>query len=344
MTGPTGEGCECTLRLPPELSTKGSRWLRALHRSVEQCWLATLEDLEAIAIETAFAVIAVRVLDGAVCTTAGGNDYETHRGHTSEGRVVRGLTLIRNAEIHGPEVIDPGYERAISIPVERGSIMRLFPRWKAHEQLPSSVRNDTRTAPSCHSAYRASVAGELVIQTLLDACRFFHGLDASIVPLAADGEPLHFPLRNLLEHGYERRHPAWPKQSQVESEQVERSQASIPKARRRQITHRLVHPETGSCIGFGGRADIATPGVRTTWVEPVEQIQRDIANGGEYYVEVQGHRPVVLDPLSESLAVASGDPDALGRLPVGTEPTISAEWLRFLEANPDLYVRMRNDR
>ncbi len=336
--------CGCSFPVPSALRPKAALWLRGLHRAVARCWLATIEDPEAIAIETAFAVVAVRVLDLVVYDEFAGGAYQTHREHSPEGEVVRGLTLVRNAEIHMVEVIEPGIGRLTSIPAESRTVTRVHPHWKPYGELPSAVQADTKTAPSCHAAYQSSVGEELVIETLLDVCKFFHELDPTVVPVGPDGEPLHFPLPYLLEHNYERRHPAWPKEADVANEAVQRSRSGPPKHDLRELTHRLIDPGSGECVGFGGWASAdAWPGIRSAWVERTEQIASDVENGAAYVVEHGAqHLAVLIDEDIAALTTEENGSGPLDQLPVGEDASISFERLRFLEANPDLYVRMRD--
>jgi hypothetical protein len=199
----------------------------ALQRQVETTWVATFEndsvlcrdhgpelDIEPVGVELAFALVAVRVLDLEVFVRCHGSAYEAHRGGCGEGRVVDGMTLMRNAEIHLPDVVDPGVDRALSVPVLRPGQawpfrgqFRLFPSWRQLDELPSDVRETKKTAGRCIASYRDCVAGKLIVDTLLDAVRFFYDCDPSLAAVADDGELLHFPLLAVLPADGDRHHP-----------------------------------------------------------------------------------------------------------------------------------------
>ena len=199
----------------------------ALQRQVEAAWLATLEndsvlcrdhgpelDLEPLGVELAFALVAVRVLDLEVFDGRNDRAYQAHRANRAEGRVVNGFTLMRNAEVHLPIVVDPGVKRALSVPVLRpGQVwpfrgqFRLFPSWRPFDELPTDVRETKMTANRCKDSYREHVAGKLILDTLLDAVRFFYGCDPSLAAVADSGELLHFPLPAVLPVSGDRRHP-----------------------------------------------------------------------------------------------------------------------------------------
>jgi hypothetical protein len=199
----------------------------ALQRQVARTWLATFDndssmcrvhglelDLEPIAVELAFALVAIRVLDSQVFDDSVGSAYQAHRAECREGRVVDGLTLIRNAEMHSTEILDPGIDRVLSIPqvpVAKAwpatGQFRLLPSWREFDGLPLDVRETRHTASRCKLAYREHVAGHLVMDTLQDAVKFFCECDPSIPAVADDGELRHFPLPQLLPVAEERLHP-----------------------------------------------------------------------------------------------------------------------------------------
>jgi hypothetical protein len=198
----------------------------ALQRQTARTWTATFDndsslcrvhglelDLEPVAVELAFALVAVRALDSQVFGDAFGSAYQSHRAQCREGRVVDGLTLIRNAEVHCPDILDPGIDRVLSIPpVLVGNArpatgqFRLLPSWRTFDNLPLDVRETRRTASRCKISYREHVAGNLVMDTLLDAVKFFRECDPSM-PATDNGELRHFPLLALLPVAGERLHP-----------------------------------------------------------------------------------------------------------------------------------------
>ena len=206
---------------------KGRRWMLALQRQVEATWVATLDndsvlcrdhgpelDVEPLGVELSFALVAVRVLDLEVFDRSCGTNYRDHRQGCPEGRVVDGLTLMRNSEVHVPVVVDPGISRALSVPIMReGEVwpfrgqFRIFPSWLEFDELPSAVQETTKTAERCKTSYQEFVGGRLILDSLLDAVKFFHECDPTIAAVDERGELLHFPLPAVLSVSGDRRHP-----------------------------------------------------------------------------------------------------------------------------------------
>jgi hypothetical protein len=192
--------------------------MRALQRQVADVWLATIEtdtslcqchgmvaEAEVVAISTAFAITATRVLDLEVLQKEHQATYLYAKRSERLGQVVDGLVLIRNAEIHLPAILDPDSDRVLSVcDPERGQVFRVIPKWKPYVELPLEIQNDTKTPPRCHAAYRAAIEGESVIETLLDTLAWFLACDPSLARRDAAGELEHFPLPELWQHDYER--------------------------------------------------------------------------------------------------------------------------------------------
>lgn len=84
---------------------------------------------------------------------------------------------------------------------------RLFPSWRQLDELPREVRETEKTAARSIASYRDCVAGKLIVDTLLDAVRFFYDCDPSIAAATDDGELLHFPLPTVLPVNGDRHHP-----------------------------------------------------------------------------------------------------------------------------------------
>jgi hypothetical protein len=203
------------------------RWMLSLPRRVEATWWATLNhdsvlcrehgpelDLAPFGAELAPALLAIRILDYEVFDKSWGGAYREHRANCSDGHVVDGLTVIRNAAVHMPVSLDPGVERALSAPLLFGADawpfsgrFRLIPSWRRLDELPSELRETNLTRPRCKASYRDAVAGELVIDTLLAAVRFFYECDPSIAAVDAHGQLRHFPLPTVLPVVGERYHP-----------------------------------------------------------------------------------------------------------------------------------------
>ena len=270
--------------------------MRALQRQVADVWLATIEtdtslcrfhgieaEAEVVAISTAFAVTAARVLDLEVLQAEHDQQYLDAKQADRQGRVVDGLVLIRNAEVHLPVILDPDADRVLSLnSPDRGQLFRVIPKWKPYASLPPEVRNNTKTARRCHDSYRAAVEGESVIETLLDALAWFLSCDPSLARRDAAGELVHFPLPELFQHDYERRHPAWKRRLEFEAELRDVAAARAPGGDFRAIRHRLVDDEgiTHAYCGFA-----RTRGGGSSFTESPEQIAWDVAAGYAYYVE-----------------------------------------------------------
>ncbi|MEX1005802.1 MAG: hypothetical protein WD156_10600 [Acidimicrobiia bacterium] len=227
-----------------ERHAKGRRWMRALQRQVADAWAATTEtdtslcgvhgmeaECEVVAISTAFAVTAARVVDYEVFHAEHGQAYLDAKQSERQGQVVDGLVLIRNAEIHLPVILDPDVPRVLSLLTRDGrSAFRVVPKWKPYGQLPPDVQNNTKTSKRCHAAYQATVAGEPVIETLLDAIAWFVKCDPSLAHRDEAGELMGFPLPELWQHDYERRHPDWVRRSDVETELRAKRAREVPVA------------------------------------------------------------------------------------------------------------------
>ena len=272
--------------------------MRAFQRQVADVWLATIEtdtsfcrchgmvaEAEVVAISTAFAVTAVRVLDLEVLQAEHGEPYLDAKQADRQGRVVDGLVLIRNAEVHLPVILDPDSDRVLTLnSADGGQLFRVIPNWKPYAALPAEVRNNTKTARRCHDSYQAAVEGESVIETLLDALAWFLSCDPSLARRDAAGELVHFPLQELFQHDYERRHPEWERRSEVEAALRDFAATRVPGGDFRAIRHRLVDQDgiTRAYCGFA-----RTRGGGTSFTESPEQVARDVAAGYSYYVETK---------------------------------------------------------
>ena len=213
---------------PPDRAAKAHRWMLALQRQVRATWIATVDnnsvlcrthgvepDVAPVGVELALALVAVRVLDLEVFHHGHGQRYFDHRASTAEGRVVDGMTLIRNAEVHLPTVVDPQIDAALGIPWEwldsdewpYASQFQLAPAWLPFADLPEEVRDHAGTSSRCKDTYAEALAGRLVVDTLLDAVAFFAGCDPTVAARDSDGELACFPLPEFLPIDGQRFHP-----------------------------------------------------------------------------------------------------------------------------------------
>ncbi|KAF0846483.1 hypothetical protein [Nocardia caishijiensis] len=268
------------------------RKFRALARAIEDTWLATADsdvvmhpghfhiDTEAVSIDVADAVTVMRTIDTLFTELLDPADkprYEAMRASDSDGRVVHGLRLIRNAEIHRHAMIDMDTDRLVS-GVGKGG-WRVFPRWKPYSDLPVEIRNNTdgkRT--SVDRRYEDSVGGRLVIETLLDVMRFFDRCDPSLTHRNEDGDIDGFPLPPfIIEHTYECRHPYDPREVKMNEILLDRWTIMAPTGLNRQIHRAVLYGDLTLYVGltnFGHHLE--------SFVESADQIAWDIAGGYSY--------------------------------------------------------------
>lgn len=280
--------------------------MRALQDQVASVWQATVAtdtrlttvgrleaEAETVAISVAFASIAVRVLDRHVFNdeylrtgkTSRSSSYERFRDGDAQGRVVTGLAMIRDSEIHLPVLIDPDVDRALGIPATTPTRFRVFPRWVPYRRLPREMRanRERRERRVQRLAYRSHVASRLVTETLLDALAFFLGCDPALARRDPSGELEHFPLPELIQHDpYERRHPEWPTVEEVAEEARAKVTAKPPSGLEREILHRLVDA-AGNIEAYVGYTQV-TAAYREVFTEMQEQIAADVVAGYRYRV------------------------------------------------------------
>lgn len=132
--------------------------------------------------------LIVTVLDDAVFTHAFGDHYRDHRAKDRLGRVVAGLSLVRNCETHSPvlaeQLLVP--DRVIGVPLSGGGqLFRAMYRWSEYDLLSEDYREITgpgtpsqrRARGDAQDGYRRGVQARYVIETFLDALAFFEALD-----------------------------------------------------------------------------------------------------------------------------------------------------------------------
>ncbi len=348
----------------PALS-KGLLWMRALRRCTLDYWYATAEDPEAAHIEAALATVAVNVVDEAIFERSHGDRYCDHRRAHPQGRVVMGLELIRNCEIHATELSDLTTTATFGVP-ELG--FRQVLAWPDFECLPVDYRQqqdgEPRARGEARDAYRKWVARRPVIETLLDAIAYFELLDSRLraaetvdlrysfvpaVPLGVKEEmfacrpigldQLQLVLPDLACRNTERRSPSWPSADKWLKRQDRAIRRQAPGGTSREICARVVD-DAGKLIGYrgyaGGRDDL----YRHAWVERAPQVGRDVRTGFRYFLPVAGVEVVVVadDELNVHAPVEGAD--ALGSVK-SEESAFALEHLAINEANPDLYRRER---
>jgi len=292
----------------------------ALQRQIHHLWWSTVEtdtslhhtgsegaldvDCETVAIDLAPVLVTIRALDKAIFEEEHKSSYGQHRASCNEGMTVRGLLLIRDAEVHLPVVLDPNVSRLINgFDSDGNHFWRVFPTWKPYADLPSSIQNNTRTKANVHKAYRDFVGGRSVVETVLDAFAFLHRCDPSLARRDDSGELRYFPLTEFIHHDYERRHPDWPSRVEVEREVRARVEQRLPAGQGREIQRRLA---VGGATIYAGYTEIKPGRYWSTFVESAEQVAVDIRNGYPYTARTVDSGPLPVVVHSDECLQAGG--------------------------------------
>lgn len=351
-------------RLPPGLLPKATLWLRALRRRTLDYWYASMEGPEAAHVEAALAAIVVNVLDETVFEAAFEAAYREHRGSHPLGRVVMGLELIRNCEIHSSEAGELKEHAIFGVP-DAG--FRQILHWPALQELPEEYRRrqdgEQRARGEARDAYRRWVADRPVIETLLDADGYFTGLDDAIapaegprlayafavLPLGADDEPVVCRpmgldryatfLPDLACRSEERRAAHWPSADQWLDEQNKRIRKAPPATSHRQVT-KQARDASGKVVAYAGLTGAPGDPYRSGWVERAPQVGRDIRMGCQYYIISDGD---TVDLASDEQLRVTAVVDGADRLTdlSDSDSEQDLDYLHLLEENPDLYRRSR---
>lgn len=148
-------------------------WEAAASTDTTLCRAHGMEvDSERIAMEIAPALAAIRTLDLEVfrgsLSSADEQRYLNLQKIDPQGRVVLGLVMARNADIHLPATLDLHVHRVVG----EGDGFRVMPCWHPYDELPDVVRaniwtpnNRKGTNKNSHDAYRDVVGGQVVIET-----------------------------------------------------------------------------------------------------------------------------------------------------------------------------------
>lgn len=351
-------------RVPPALAPKANLWALALRRRIFDYWYATLEGEDAAHAEAALAAIVVNVLDEAVFQAVHGEAYRTERRLNPLGRVVMGLELIRNCEVHSSEAGSLKEHAMFSFP---GVGMRAQYHWPALADLPAEYRkrqtDEHRARGEARDAYDKWVADRPVIETLLDAVAFFGQLDSSLVadqpieltsplcsaPLAEDGQTaLYKPvgldryalfLPDLACRNTERRAPHWPSADRWLADENQRIRKTAPKSIDREVV-RVIRDSTGRTIAYTGLSGLPRDAYRTAWTERASQVGRDVRFGCRHYVIHHGAEIELTADEQLRVKAIVGTADVLSELDDG-ESEHDLRHLELMEHNPDLYRRSR---
>ncbi|MFF0009726.1 hypothetical protein ACFYQT_40755 [Streptomyces tibetensis] len=132
-------------------------WEAAATTDTSLCRVHGMEvDTERIALEVAPALAAIRTLDlEVIClsqTAAEQTRYLDFQKNDPQGRAVRGLLILRNADTHVPATIDVPADRVVG---GIGLGYRVMPRWLPFEELPDAIRDNPKNNPSAVQAYKA---------------------------------------------------------------------------------------------------------------------------------------------------------------------------------------------
>ncbi|WP_406485905.1 hypothetical protein [Streptomyces phaeochromogenes] len=346
----------------PDLQAKGRQKMHGLALYVSHVWEACAStdtklcrdhglvvDSERVALEIAPALAAVRTLDLEVFRAGlhGADDqrYLARQKTDPQGQVVLGLVLARNADIHLPAALDLHVDRVVG----DGDGYRVMPSWLAYDRLPAVVRASKRspgskngTSEVSHDAYRDSVGGHLVIETLLDAFAFFRRCDPALARCVPQTEDLtYFPLSATnTGHGYERRHPDQPNWADFGAEVRRLTEDVPPSGAGREVSYRL--DSEGKAVYCGHTVERF--GLRSAFTESAAQIARDV-RAGYLYVAVAAdgvHHPVTVGADSclwaDSVALESFPFPQPHRHPL---PQTWLAWWQFVLDDPFWYRRQR---
>lgn len=311
----------------PERHAKGRQKMHGLALYTKRVWETSRSfdtslckgpqpDPEHLALEIAPALAAIRTLDLEVIRNGQGpadqRRYLDLQGTDPQGRVVRGLVLPRNADVHLPAALDVHPEVAL------GDVQwRVVPLWQPYTSLPPVIRTNMGTKPSSHAAYRDTIGGQRVVETLLDAFAFFQRCDPSLARREPrTGALSHFPLADpvVTLGDYERIHPAGVNRKEMAARALQLAQGRPPGGPGREIKYRFTVDSTVLFYGYTGPQP-----TMWTFTESGQQIVRDIQAGYPYtVVGAAGTRHTITVGTDEYL-YANGQP--LKHCPLQDRPT-----------------------
>jgi hypothetical protein len=313
---------------------------------VEATWWAAIEththprpggdvhpETEAVMVEAALSVAAVQVLyeiflaayPREVEGDTTSSTFEVHSHSVEDGKVVSGLKLIRNGEMHSETIVAPNVERTLGVPFTDGTYgYRIVPHWAAYQELPDEFR-EARHAPKKgkplgnlktnqihHDHYESEVSERLVVETLLDAFRFFARCDPRIVAINESGEARHFPLAQIVQADYERRHPDQEDRAVIEKELRRLCESQRPAGERRILIDSL-QDEHGELVQYCGVTRDSNGGGHF-FVEAPKQVLRDITEHNfPYFLQDDGvaHRVVPDESGGLAIDLATSEPSSV---------------------------------
>ncbi|MGW5610435.1 hypothetical protein ACWEWI_30950 [Streptomyces sp. NPDC003753] len=283
-----------------ERHAKGRQKMLGLALYITHVWEATISTLathpkemsERVAVELASALAAIRTLDLEVIRKslhgADAQRYLALQDSDVQGQVVRGLVLLRNADIHLPSALTVNVNCCFG----EGEVYQIVPTWSAYDALPAVVRTNPLNRPGVCVAYENAVGGHAVLETLLDAFAFFDRCDPTLARRnATTGELAYFPLRGPTLIDYARRHPDERNRTDVEKDVRRQAQATPPSGDGREVEFRI---SKGAAVYCGHTVH---PRFRRLFIEEAAQIVRDVELGYSYILVSEGgtRRPLAVN-------------------------------------------------
>lgn len=233
------------------------------------------------------ALTTIRTLDLEVLDASDEQAYRALRLSDARGGAVRGVTGPRNNAVHGVEVVNPDISNALGpIPGTVGRFA-VLPKWKATDAVPATMFQNGNGSPNAkyEAAYEAALAGKPILDTLLDAFAFFEACDGRLVTRDGDGQLAGFPLRPLpIANRYRRLHPDWPSEEEWNLDERDRITNIPPGGLRRRVEGTASTADATLLCGVTEINAIYSE----VFVEPIEQVTKDIDLGYTYVVNVDG--------------------------------------------------------
>jgi hypothetical protein len=144
--------------------------------------------------------------------------------------------------VHDTDLIDPDVDSAIG-PVDRPDRFIILPRWKPRSALPSRMfeypggKRAGQLNTDLAAAYDRGAAGRPVMDTLLDAYKFFDMCDPALAEREANGQLTGFPMQPLpLVTRYRRLHPDWTSEADWDAKARRQVTAVAPTGYGREIS------------------------------------------------------------------------------------------------------------
>ncbi|MDD7961394.1 hypothetical protein [Microbacterium thalli] len=278
------------------------------------------------------ALVAIRTLDLEIFEASNSAVYVGKRGASSCGMTVRGLTAPRNTAVHGSEVIDPDIDRAVG-PVAHNQYI-VWPIWKDRSDIPHAAF--AKTSAGALQAYDSNVAGRPVLDTLMDAFRFFTDYDPCLAEGGSAGQAYGFPLPALAVSGYERLHPDWPDHAEAEVRIRKEAQSTRPGGVRRKVEAILEVDGQTVVAGY-----TVADSVSIAFTEPISQVLKDVQGGYRYEI-VGDSGDITIDVRSDQLSAGGRSLEEAVGVPTGIAATAPwEEWWRLCVEDAAYYRAQR---